>query len=145
MENLKEILKKEKYKSVRFKISSTQHLFVRAKINGVWGDFILDTGASNSCIDFSHIEMFGITASESKTKATGAGANGLFTQVSFKNHLQLGRWHQKDFNFVLLDLSHVNAALTEYKTKNVHGIIGSDVLLLGEAIIDYKARVLYIK
>ncbi|MTG96763.1 MULTISPECIES: retropepsin-like aspartic protease [Myroides] len=145
MENLKEILKKEKYKRIKFKISRTQHLFVRAKINGVWGDFILDTGASNSCIDFSHIDMFNIVASESTTKATGAGANGLFTQVSYKNHLQLGRWHQKDFNFVLLDLTHVNNALTEYKTKNVHGIIGSDVLLIGEAIIDYKECTLYIK
>lgn len=145
MENLKELLKKEGYKKVTFKISRTQHLFIRAKINGVVGDFILDTGASNSCIDFAHIDMFNVIPSDSKTKASGAGANGMHTQVTYDNHLQLGRWHHKNFNFVIIDLTHVNIALTEYKTKNVHGIIGSDVLLQGEAIIDYKNKVLYIK
>lgn len=145
MENLKEILKDNGYKSLRFKIAKTQHLFIRAKINGVLGDFILDTGASNSCIDFSHIELFGLTPKDSPTKASGAGANGLFTQVTYQNKLQLGRWKHSSFNLVLLDLSHVNVALTEYETKNVHGIIGSDVLNLAEAIIDYKNKVLYVK
>lgn len=145
MENLKELLKKEGYKKVTFKISRTQHLFIRAKINGVVGDFILDTGASNSCIDFAHIDTFNVIPSDSKTKASGAGANGMHTQVTYDNHLQLGRWYHKNFNFVIIDLTHVNIALTEYKTKNVHGIIGSDVLLQGEAIIDYKNKVLYIK
>lgn len=144
MENLKELLQKDGYKKVSFKISKTQHLFMRAKINGVWGDFILDTGASNSCIDFSFIDFFNIVPSESNTKASGAGANGMFTQVAYENSLQLGRWRCKEFNFVLLDLSHVNTALTEFKTKNVHGIIGADVLLRGNAIIDYKNKLLYI-
>lgn len=145
MENLKEILKTSGYKSISFKIASTQHLFIRAKVNGVLGDFIVDTGASNSCIDFEHIDMFSLTPKDSSTKASGAGSNGLFTQVTFQNALQIGRWKQADFNFVLLDLSHVNRALTEYKTKNVHGIIGSDVLKLGDAIINYKDKVLYMK
>ncbi|MDR2222450.1 MAG: retroviral-like aspartic protease family protein [Flavobacteriaceae bacterium] len=145
MENLKEVLKKQGYKSLVFKIAKTHHLFVRAKVNGVIGDFIVDTGASNSCIDFSFIEHFGLITTESTTKASGAGANGMYTQVSYKNQLQLGRWKRTDFNFVLLDLSHVNTALTEYKTKNVHGIIGSDVLKSSEAIIDYKNEVIFIK
>lgn len=145
MENLQEILKKEDYKRIKFKVSKTQHLFIKAKVNGIIGDFILDTGASNSCIDFSFKEYFELTASDSTTKASGAGANGMFTQVTYSNKLQLGRWKCIDFNFVLLDLSHVNTALTEYKVKTVHGIIGADVLLRGEAIIDYKNKYLYIK
>jgi predicted aspartyl protease len=36
----------------------TQHLLIKAKINGVAGNFILDTGASNSCIGFESIELF---------------------------------------------------------------------------------------
>lgn len=145
MENLQEILKKDGYKRIRFKVSKTQHLFIKAKINGIIGDFILDTGASNSCIDFSSKEFFVLTASASATKASGAGANGMFTQVTYDNQLQLGRWKCASFNFVLLDLSHVNTALIEYKVKTVHGIIGADVLLKGEAIIDYKNKFLYIK
>ncbi|WP_413511212.1 retropepsin-like aspartic protease [Myroides odoratus] len=145
MENYKDWLKKERYRQIRFKIARTNHLFVRAKVNGVWGDFILDTGASNSCIDFQCTTYFGLRASNSETKASGAGANGMITQVSHSNDIQMGRWKKSDFSFVLLDLSHVNTALTEYKTKNVHGIIGSDVFGLGQAILDYGQQTLYLK
>ena len=40
MKNLPEILKKEKYKKVKFKITKTQHLLIKAKINGVPGNLI---------------------------------------------------------------------------------------------------------
>ena len=40
MKNLHEILKKENYKKVKFKITKTQHLLIKAKINGVAGNFI---------------------------------------------------------------------------------------------------------
>ena len=42
-------------------------------------------------------------------------------------------------------MSHVNEALTHYKTKPVDGIIGADVLLKGKAIIDYSNHCLYLK
>ncbi|MEO8255090.1 MAG: acid protease, partial [Flavobacterium sp.] len=46
MIQLPTILKEAKYKKVKFKITKTQHLLIKAKINGVMGRFILDTGAS---------------------------------------------------------------------------------------------------
>ena len=45
MKNLPEILKKEKYKKVKFKITKTQHLLIKAKINGVPGNFNTDQGS----------------------------------------------------------------------------------------------------
>ncbi|MBW3518380.1 retropepsin-like aspartic protease [Flavobacterium sp. NKUCC04_CG] len=145
MENLQELLLKNGYRKIAFTVSKTQHLFLKAKINGISGDFILDTGASNSCIDFSHIEHFNIEASDSNTKASGAGANGMLTQVSYQNKLQMGRWKNPKTDLILLDLSHVNIALKQYKAKTVHGIIGADVLLRGEALIDYKNKYLFLK
>ena len=145
MENLHEILKKEKYKKIKFKVTKTQHLLIKAKINGVSGNFILDTGASNSCVGFESIERFELTAKKSKTKASGAGGTGMRTQISKHNHLQLGSWKKPDFGLVIFDLSHVNEALESYKTKPVQGIIGADVLLEGKAIIDYYNHYLYLK
>ncbi len=145
MENLQELLIKNGYRKIAFTVSKTQHLFLKAKVNGISGDFILDTGASNSCIDFSHIEHFKIEASDSNTKASGAGANGMLTQVSYQNKLQMGRWKNTTTDLILLDLSHVNIALKQYKAKTVHGIIGADVLLYGEALIDYKNKYLFLK
>lgn len=145
MENLHSILKKENYKKIKFKVIKTQHLLIKAKINGVSGNFILDTGASNSCVGFESIERFELNAKKSKTKASGAGGTGMKTQISSNNHLQLGSWKNKDFNLVIFDLSHVNEALEAYKAKPVHGIIGADVLLEGKAIIDYYNHCLYLK
>lgn len=145
MENLHEILKKEKYKKIKFKITKTQHLLIKARLNGVLGNFILDTGASNTCVGFESIERFELLAKNSKTKASGAGGTGMDTQTSSHNCLQLGSWKTDDFTLVIFDLSHVNEALASYKVKAVHGIIGADVLLQGKAIIDYYNHYLYLK
>ena len=145
MKKLPEILRKENYKKINFKVTKTQHLLIKATINGVKGNFILDTGASNSCVGFESIELFQLTAGNSKTKAAGAGATGMFTQEAKNNELQLGRWKCKEFHLVVFDLSHVNEALTQHKAKPVQGIIGADVLLEGKAIIDYYNHCLFLK
>ncbi|WP_418264212.1 retropepsin-like aspartic protease [Flavobacterium faecale] len=145
MEKLQEILKKEKYKKIKFKITKTQHLLIKVKINGIKGNFILDTGASNSCIGFESIELFQVDAQDSKTKASGAGATGMLTQIASHNKLQLGMWKKNKCDLVIFDLSHVNEALTHYKVKPVHGIIGADILLKGKAIIDYYNHYLYLQ
>lgn len=145
MEKLQQILKKEKYKKIKFKITKTQHLLIKAKINGIKGNFILDTGASNSCIGFESISLFQLEAKDSKTKASGAGATGMLTQTARNNHLQLGTWKYSEFELVIFDLSHVNEALTSYKAKPVEGIIGADILLKGKGIIDYCNHYLYLK
>jgi predicted aspartyl protease len=145
MQEIQDFLKEKKYKKIKFKVLKTQHLLVTAKINDVKGTFILDTGASNSCVGFEEIEKFELFAENSETKAAGAGATGMATQISKKNKLQLGRWKSENFNLVVFDMSHVNEALISYKTKPVNGIIGADILLEGKAIIDYANCFLYLK
>src|SRR5690606_25522698 len=103
MENIHLTLKEKGYKRIKFKISKTQHLLVKGKINGVEGSVILDTGASNSCVDFKDIERFELFAKDSDTKAAGAGGTGMITQTSVKNTLKLGRWTDKNFGLVIFD------------------------------------------
>ena len=145
MKTLPDILKKESYKKIKFKVTKTQHLLMKASINGVMGNFILDTGASNSCVGFESVEMFQLKAAKSKTKASGAGATGMHTQIAVGNQLVLGNWNCIDFEIVIFDLSHVNSALMEHKSKPVHGIIGADILLKGKGIIDYYNHYLYLR
>lgn len=145
MKHLQDLLKKEKYKKINFKVSKTQHLLIKASINGVSGNFILDTGASNSCVGFEGIDKFGLKAGKSKTKASGAGATGMFTQLAKNNSLKVGRWTSTDFHLIIFDMTHVNDALKQHKAKPVHGILGADILLEGKAIIDYYNHCLYLK
>jgi predicted aspartyl protease len=144
MENLHKLLDKS-YKKVPFKISKTQHLLIKIKINGIKGNFILDTGASNCCVGYESIDYFNLETAVSKTKASGAGATGMDTLISTKNVIEIGKWKQQDLSLVVFDLSHVNQALKDHKVKNVHGIIGADVLLKGKAIIDYYNHCFYLK
>src|SRR6188474_2945590 len=103
MNYLPYILKKEDYKKIKFKVIKTQHLLIKAKINGVKGNFILDTGASNSCVGFESVEHFALEAKNSKTQASGAGATGMLTQISPNNKLQLNNWKQNNFDLVIFD------------------------------------------
>lgn len=145
MKAIEKILKKKAYHRIKLSKTVTNHLKLKAKINGVSGNFILDTGASNSCVGMDQIDFFKLNAEESDTKAAGAGAIDMKTMQSENNKLKIADWKAKKCNLVLFDLSHVNAALTQHQAKEVHGIIGADVLEKGKAIIDYNKKYLYLK
>lgn len=145
MTELKSFLADKKYKKTKFKILKTQHLLIKAKVNGVPGLFILDTGASNSCLGFEAVEKFNLQTQHSTTFAASASSNDMFTRASKGNTIQLSTWKKKDFSFVLFDLNAVNTALSSFGVKEVDGIIGADVLLQGKAIIDYPNQYLYLK
>ncbi|OSY88787.1 acid protease [Tenacibaculum holothuriorum] len=145
MASLKKVLRKKKYVKIKLKKIVTNHLELTAELNGVKGRFILDTGASNSCIGLDLKEHFNMTSEESDVKAAGAGAVDMETHKSENNSLKIGKWKNKQFNVVLFDLSHVNTALTQHNADEVHGIIGADVLESGKAFIDYDKKVLYLR
>ena len=142
--SLKDFLINKKYISVKLKKIATNHFEIKAKINGKKGRFILDTGASNSCVGFDEIETFNLNTEESEHKAAGAGSEEIDTQISKKNKIKIGNFKIKKVTLVLIDLSHINSALTKQDAKPVNGIIGADVLEEGNAIIDYKKRKLYL-
>lgn len=145
MKQIQKILKKNKYIKIKLTKIATNHLELKAKINGSKGSFILDTGASNSCVGLDLIDYFKIDAKESETKAAGAGAIDMETQQSENNTLKIGDWKTKKSHLVLFDLQHVNTALEQHNAGKVHGIIGADILQKGKAFIDYNKNILYLK
>ncbi|UMB59857.1 retroviral-like aspartic protease family protein [Lutibacter sp. A80] len=142
---LKKILLRKGFVKIKLKKINTNHFEVKAKLNGVKGRFILDTGASNSCLDITLAAHFKLKVEDSETLAAGAGATGMETKIAPNNTIKFKDWKYCDFNLVLLDLTHVNTALTEHNAKAVDGIIGADILEKGEAIIDYKKKCVYLK
>lgn len=145
MGSLKKILKNKNYVRVPLVLTATNHFEINAAINGITGRFILDTGASNTCVGFDKLEFFNLTSKESKIKAAGAGATNMETQISTKNVIAIGDWEKRKIKIVLFDLVHVNEALTAHKAMPVDGIIGADVLIKAKAIIDYKSKVVYLR
>ena len=145
MSSLAKFLAAKKYIEVPLVLTGTHHLEVDCSINNQPGKFILDTGASSSCVDPGVVEYFGLFAEESEVKAAGAGAINMQTQVSTDNNLAIGDWEIDDAQLVIFDLSHVNDALEQHNAAKVHGIIGADILQESDAIIDYKTETLFLK
>ncbi|HMB64190.1 MAG TPA: retropepsin-like aspartic protease [Eudoraea sp.] len=145
MRKLKTFLQKKNYIKIPLVLTETNHFEVTAKINGIAGRFILDTGASNTCVGFDKIDYFNLNSKESKIKAAGAGATDMETLMSTKNRLEIGDWTKSKLKIVLFDLGHVNEALTAHKALPVDGIIGADVLIKSRAIIDYDRECVYLK
>lgn len=145
MGSLKNFLKNKNYTSVPLALTATNHFEINATINGVEGRFILDTGASNTCVEFDKLEFFKLTSEESKIKAAGAGATDMDTEISKKNEIAIGKWTKKKNKIVLFDLKHVNEALIAHNAFPVDGIIGADILIKAKAVIDYKSQKLYLK
>ncbi|WP_370000783.1 TIGR02281 family clan AA aspartic protease [Winogradskyella sp.] len=145
METLKDFLLQKGYSRIKLKLTKTNHFEMKASINGVKGRFILDTGASSSCVGFEAIERFNLKVKDSEIKAVGAGASDMLTQISKSNNLKIGKWKKSRVALILFNLSHVNNGLINHNADPVDGIIGADVLKKGKAIIDYEKKYLYLK
>ena len=144
-ETLQEFLFKKGYTKTKLHLTRTNHFEIKATINGRKGLFILDTGASSSCVGFEGIETFKLKAEISEIKAAGAGAIDMETKMSEKNKVKIGKWKNNKVALVLFNLTHVNTALTNHNSKSVDGIIGADILKKGKAVIDYEKKYLYLK
>lgn len=145
MKNLQDFLLEKGYIKVKLKLTKTNHFEIRATINNQKGRFILDTGASSSCVGFEAIDTFNLTVKDSDIKAAGAGAIDMDTQISTKNKLKIGKWQKEKVALILFNLIHVNTALINHNSNPVDGIIGADILKKGKAIIDYEKKYLYLK
>lgn len=145
MELLKEFLLDKGYSKVKLRLTKTNHFEIKATINGVKGLFILDTGASSSCVGFETIEQFSLKVVDSEIKAVGAGASNMLTQLSKSNTIKIGKWKKQRVALIIFNLTHVNEGLINHNSNPVDGIIGADILKKGKGVIDYEKKHLYLK
>ena len=141
---LNKFLKDTGYISVKLNFLKTKHYSFKAKINGINGKFILDTGASNSCVCISLENKFNIISRETIEKASSATSEISNTKISRNNRIQIGKWENK-INLITFDMNYINHALNEKKIDSVSGIIGADILKKSKAILDYNLNNLYLK
>jgi predicted aspartyl protease len=145
MNTLYQFLRSRGYTRVRLLTLPTNHYVVIATLNGTAGRFILDTGASTTCVSTELATHFHLNPKPSEEKASSASANELDTEVAHHNELVIGSWSSKRRSVVLFDMQAVNHALQKHDIEVVDGIIGADILQSVNAIIDYKNDWLYLK
>jgi hypothetical protein len=145
LRQLRNLLQEGGFYRIPLKKTKSGHYTFSAKINAISGVFILDTGASSSCIGFNNDSYFNLNNEESLIKAAGAGAINMKTEIAKNNSIEIGSWKISHFDFVIFDLSHVNEALNQVDETPIHGIIGADFLKRTRAVIDYGRNCFYLK
>jgi predicted aspartyl protease len=128
-----------------FKITETNHLIISCKINGVEGNFIIDSGASNSCVDTNLTSKFKLKTSLSQENASSATSTISKMYISKNNRLQIEGLLHEDFNVFLFDMSHINKTFINNAIEEIDGIIGGDILKKFKAKIDYDKKKIYLK
>ena len=142
---LRTLLEQQKFHRIPLQKLATGHYKFQVRVNNKKGSFILDTGASTSCIGFEKAANFSLHGEESEIKAAGAGGINMITKIARNNQLVMGKKVLKNIDLILFNLTHVNDALAQVDEDAIDGIIGADLLKQCKAKIDYGRNCLYIK
>ena len=130
----------KKESTINFEITESNHIVIDCKVNSINGKFIIDTGASNSCIDYLLKEKFNLSFKKSNEKASSATNKISETYYSKNNILKIGNFQKNDFDIVIFDMTFINNSFQEKSVSKVDGIIGSDILNELNACINYKKK-----
>ncbi len=108
------------------------HLMMEVKIGRKKANVLIDTGASKTVFDLDRIREF-ITMPDTSFErsphmSTGLGTNNLVSHITRLPSLRIGEVVIKNFNAVLLDLTHVNQSYDLLGIPRIDGVIGSDLL-----------------
>lgn len=126
---------------------SPGHQLVEASINGVTGDFVLDTGANVTVVDAARAESFGLSADRGGLLGTGSarfiGSAGTARQVRVDS-FAVGPIALRQSRVLVADLGQLLGALGQASGREVAGVIGQDVLEEHRAIIDVPRPMLYL-
>lgn len=142
---LRNLLEGKGFQRIVLRKMTTGHYTCGVKLNSKKGVFIVDTGASSSCVGFEHADIFNLTQEKSDVIVAGAGDSNIKTTFAPNNVLGLKDHSTKNMSFVLFDLSHVNKAISRVDPTIIHGILGADYLKKHSAVIDYGRNCMYLK
>ena len=135
----------ESYHQLPLKRMRTGHLCLQLQINGFSGRFLVDSGASKSCVSFQLQEAFQLTTNSPAIAAAGAGKDKLHAQPTKASNIQFKQIPLGRLSFLLLDMEAINATLMEEGEQPIDGILGADFLRKKSAVITYKPNRLYLK
>ena len=130
----------KKENKVGFLLTNSNHILIECEINYISGIFIIDTGASNSCINYLSASKFNVEFEKSNETASSATNEINETYFSKNNKLKIGDFQKNDFDLVLFDMTFINNSLKEKGVSDVDGIIGGDILNELNVCINYKKK-----
>jgi hypothetical protein len=109
---------------------------------------LIDTGASKTVFDLSRIKDFLGEEQEAFRKnpqlSAGLGTTTLESHMTILRSFSLGGYRARRFPAILLDLDNINKSYASIGLKPIDGVIGSDLLKLLRAQVNYLSGTLKI-
>lgn len=119
------------------------HLLINIVINdNLRGKMVVDTGASKTVIDTALDLPIDENSDIPYTSGIGGQVTVNFTKVA---KLALGNFIAEELYLAMIDLASVNEAYEQVSQHRIVGLLGSDLLLKHNAIIDYKKQCLFLE
>ena len=138
---------KKNYSAIRVRITSIGHIEVDVNIDGINTFFFVDTGASNTIVDISFFakdNLMEFVALEQRGGGVGTSQMILFHKKI--DLFKINDFEIPSFDLYATDFQHVKDSLAkEGITEPCNGVIGADILIKYDAVIDYKKKILYLK
>jgi predicted aspartyl protease len=116
------------------------HLLTTILINGKNALLIIDTGASRSVFDETRIVDFigHSNLAQHDKLSTGLGTNTMTSKKVMLDTLDLNGLILNNYEATILNLHHVNESYQKIELQPIDGILGGDILMDYNAVIDYK-------
>ena len=130
--------------SIKCNSLKSKHLYCKIELNNVTGFFLIDSGASNSCIDLKKQDKFKLKKFKKSYSASGAGNEKFDAYKTKKGKFSYNKKVIDKLNFLLIDMGPINAALNKTDNTSIDGIIGVDFLLRNNAVLNFEKMKLYI-
>ena len=142
------MLKQYKIKLSLIKLDdSSFHIIAEGRINNVYLNLIVDTGASMSVFDSEYLKEH-VPAMEGKQElihSAGISAEKIETIRSVAETFVIGNLVMHQYPLMLINMSRINGLYSKYTGKTVHGLIGSDFLYSMKAVIDFGNSLMILK
>ena len=140
---LEGFLRPQGYATVALRRSVGPHLEVSAKINGMSGRFLVDTGAQITVVDARSLKKFHLTAVKTGVRVIGAvGGPGERIEAALAGTLRVGPCEASPFLLGVSDLGALNQGRPRGGGP-FDGILGADVLQNFGIVIDCAGLQLY--
>jgi predicted aspartyl protease len=123
------------------------HPLLDIKVFGKAYKVVLDTGASRTAFDHNMLLQANPKAAvaASERLSTGLGTNSMESFTAVIENMKIGRITIPKLEVAVLDLSTINIAYAQLGHPQVLGVLGSDVLMQYNAVIDFGKKLLWLK
>ena len=142
---LHDLLVSNAYRPIALTRTAMGHFSLNGTIDGKPAVFIVDTGASNTVVGRRTADSFGFDVTHVDDLGGGLGVSGARTERAPVQQLQLDGFDTHLDSVFVMDIDAVNQALVDNGSEAVDGVVGGDVLMRSEAIIDCAGAMLYLK